>query len=359
MPTTCCGCRTGSSARCAGRAPRGHTLVLGPIGLENFSAAENARLNKGIDQDQARRAARLIDSWLRDFPDAVAQENRFGFILFTPWTTLDDLVTNLDGARALGIDPRFFLRRRLVFLTDSPLQRLAERDGLLDPRDAASLRRFERFRASDPGCRHFPDEQDRPWRFRDPVVGAVCEIAFRMAGSDLPLPRDPIDDRIAAGLASADWGDRLFDAFAVLLDAAREPGAPCATEDLVDRFVARLPVHVPEPGEAADDGEDPRFRAVRARFRRLARTDPSVMRGFALREVRLAEAAPGLTLTFTRGDDDFVVHAAPASIAPPEWTRRGEVAVCTDRSTPLATADHALVLSLAAAVLGTTARGGE
>ena len=101
-----------------------HQVVVFSMGIENLSAVENERLNKGISADQvpavldrmARIKARFPDGF--DFPPG-----NLSFILFTPWTTVADLETNLREARRFGLDiGGNFLRSRLQLLPDRPIK---------------------------------------------------------------------------------------------------------------------------------------------------------------------------------------------------------------------------------------------
>ncbi len=202
---------------------RGHALHVWVMGIENFSRAENERLNKGIEPEQVLDARLLIDRLEADHPDAFCF-NRYGgfsFVLFTPWTTLDDLRTNLSWARRVGIAPGgFFLRSRVQLVKGTPIALLAERDGLV----------VERFSEPyfDSGCIRSHHDQELSWRFRSPMTAAVYRLGSRLPPEALDLSGDDLYEKVQAGL----WpyyrrGLDAFDAFESLLDLVEaEPGDP-------------------------------------------------------------------------------------------------------------------------------------
>jgi hypothetical protein len=225
---------------------RGHTIHVFSMGAESFSSAENERFNKRLSLATVRAALEQLRRWERDYPETFffTRHGGLGFILFTPWTSLADLRLNLEAARELGLrEDGFFLTRRLMLLGDTAIARLAERDGLVDPRDPEAVALFAWLqRHCDPGCRHFLGQQDRPWRFRDPTAARVCAVTVRLAKRDAVVDDDPYHRRLVEGLAAS--GVRLLDAFAQLLSlAAAAPEASLA--ELVERLVAALRAAAP------------------------------------------------------------------------------------------------------------------
>jgi MoaA/NifB/PqqE/SkfB family radical SAM enzyme len=136
------------------------------LGYENFSDAELLRFHKGMTGAEIERALELMDEWAARFPDRFVISPTSGFILFTPWTTLEDLRINADVMRRRGFS-RFRGRALLSQLRlhpEQPLFHLAQRDGLLeatreDPNESDAYRRGYRM--------------DAPWRFADPKVAKV------------------------------------------------------------------------------------------------------------------------------------------------------------------------------------------
>lgn|GEM_PF-707144 len=136
------------------------------LGYENFSDAELLRFHKGMTGAEIERALELMDDWAERFPERFVISPTSGFILFTPWTTLEDLRINADVMRRRGFS-RFRGRALLSQLRlhpEQPLFHLAQRDGLLelvrqDPNESDAYRRGYRM--------------DAPWRFADPKVAKV------------------------------------------------------------------------------------------------------------------------------------------------------------------------------------------
>ncbi len=160
----------------AGRFPAKLGFYL--IGFENFADAELVRFNKGMSAAQLERSVALMNEWSERFVGRFRVTPSGGFILFTPWTTLEDLRVNADVMRRLGF-ARFrgkALLSRLRLYPHLPLYWLAKRDGLL-------LDRFARDDESDASRRGY--EADHPWRYLHPKVGEVHrKLLDAAAGSD-------------------------------------------------------------------------------------------------------------------------------------------------------------------------------
>lgn len=155
------------------------------MGIENLSAVENARFNKGISADQVlavrQRMARIKARFPAgfDFPSG-----NLSFILFTPWTTVDDLATNLREARRIGLDiGGNFLRSRLQLIPDRPITALAEADGLLLP-EMPDHPFFS-------GCIRTPHVHELPWRFREAGMEA-CYAMMRRLDPSADVPEDDL-----------------------------------------------------------------------------------------------------------------------------------------------------------------------
>ncbi|MBI5622543.1 MAG: hypothetical protein HY924_02060 [Elusimicrobia bacterium] len=104
------------------------------VGFENFSQPELDRLNKGTTVAQNIAALRFLRGLRAAAPDVFTHESAAaGFILFTPWTTLRDLETNLRLLRALDFHEfrRDLAAARLRLYPELPVYHLAARDGLL------------------------------------------------------------------------------------------------------------------------------------------------------------------------------------------------------------------------------------
>lgn len=72
---------------------------LHQLGFENFSQPELDHLGKGVTVAENVAAARALAALKRRFGDAVEVAQGHGFILFTPWTRPEDVVTNIQLIR--------------------------------------------------------------------------------------------------------------------------------------------------------------------------------------------------------------------------------------------------------------------
>lgn len=191
------------------------------VGIESFSQDELDRMNKGVTVADNRALLAALRGWA-DHPAFDLSGASFGFILFTPWTTMADLRAAYDGIVATDFDR---LRGRLLtarvrLYPDTALYYLAAKDGLLAD-DGAS---------PQPGrYGYYPD---RAWRFADPVVGHFAELAaavtdatdgrdqrrvFRTlldAFAAAPAPQAITPARILAALAAPPIGARARGAVA-------------------------------------------------------------------------------------------------------------------------------------------------
>ncbi len=157
-----------------------HGLTLISIGAENFSPEENLRFNKGVTPERLWKCADLIDDWYERFPDTFdcPDPGYFSVILFTPWTTPDDLRANITAARRLGASwLRGAMGTRLQLIFETPIVQLARRDGLTDRRgkaldDVVAL------------CVSDPNVAEVPWRFADERTARAHELLVRLEPDD-------------------------------------------------------------------------------------------------------------------------------------------------------------------------------
>lgn len=154
-------------------AAKRSAIKLAPflVGIENFSQPELDRFNKGATSETLVKFLGALHRWHADYAPAMDLSHAaFGFIMFTPWTTLDDVRTNLDCIRQTNMN-RFrghLLLSRVRLYPDTALYWLAKRDGLLvddyaRPEDDASTR-----------YGYLPA---KPYRFRDSKVARIAELA--------------------------------------------------------------------------------------------------------------------------------------------------------------------------------------
>jgi hypothetical protein len=278
-----------AALRAAGRAAAGcgWTLELHCVGFESFCDDLLALFQKGFRAADGERAAHLLHD-LADAPGLAAGRSRaHGFLLWTPWTTLEHLLATARAVRRVRFDALRddWLETRLRLDPRQPLHALARAQGLLLEADGESSERRARCAAprrpppvpARPSAGHAGAAVDRaaaqgyapavPWRFRDP----------RAALTDRLLARLPADDR-----APADRLERAALAVAVLTDAAVEEALvdPRAEAALAHRLVAAWRRGAWEPWHAAvaaaagvpaaAAGVDPSVETLRAGLRRAA-----------------------------------------------------------------------------------------
>lgn len=195
----------------------GHRLEVALIGIESFSRAELARMNKGLTPLQSLDAALALLRLREQYPETFAFREHGGFslILFTPWTTLDDLATSLsliEGARLAPACSGKLFTSRLRLEPTLPLTALARRDGLLLERYADPL--------LDTAARNLYGEE-LPWRFADARLEPICSALVRLS-TDTRLEGDALAARLERTRATArarGWSD--LDLALALIERAR------------------------------------------------------------------------------------------------------------------------------------------
>lgn len=168
------------------------------VGIENFSQPELDRFNKGTTVAANIEFLDTLWAWKERYGEALdLGHTAFGFILFSPWTTLDDLAANYDAIRRTNFDRLrgSVLLSRARLYPDTALYYLAERDGLL----------AEEFESdADDASRRYGYYPSRPWRHLHPAVAHFAALATRLA------ERNQSRDMVAV--------------FGALLDAFRSAG---------------------------------------------------------------------------------------------------------------------------------------
>ncbi|RME23798.1 MAG: hypothetical protein D6806_10620 [Deltaproteobacteria bacterium] len=225
--------------RLAGRLEKaGHSLNLFNIGVENFSEPENERLNKGLSAETVMACHRMLVEMETRHPEAFRfrQWGGWGFVLFTPWTTLADLKTNLRYMRRLkGFGSEgFALGSKLQILEESAIACLARKDGLI----RKTFRGFVRY---DSGCIFRHDQRELPWRFKHRQTEHIYRFACRL-NPVVELPeRDSLSRDIGRMMEKArQIGLDALDVFEIALDeVARQPRFTRA-ERIVELVEARL-----------------------------------------------------------------------------------------------------------------------
>ncbi len=251
------------------------------VGVENFSQAELDRFNKGTTAQATVEFLERLWAWKEAHQDALDLSHAaFGFVLFTPWTTLADLEHNLAAVRRTRFDRLrgSLLLSRVRLYPDTALYYLAERDSLLtggwEDEGSDSARRYGYY----PG---------HPWRFAQPEVARFARLAAEL--SERTKNRDEValfaflleSLRSAADPATLDAED-LYRRFA----AAREEQDDNAGE-LRQRF-GKLVTPLPIDGEFAPGWRFGKMRQAPGRLR--VRLEPATGDGV---ELELCARRPG------------------------------------------------------------------
>ena len=138
------------------------------IGFENFSDAELQRYNKGQTRAQSITAAQTLFALADRYPNLTLSPSQ-GFILFGPWTTLDDLDANIDAFRTLGFNRLrgALTRSKLRLNPDAALVARARADGLL----IAAYDERSEDNAQETGY-----QAELPYRFAHDATARVWEL---------------------------------------------------------------------------------------------------------------------------------------------------------------------------------------
>lgn len=204
----------------------GHALDLFSMGVENFSPIENLRFNKGFSTRTILNAIKHLQDWSSRFPGTLRyQQGGLSFIMFTPWTSLEDVRINLDYGRRLGLRSEFF-GSRLVLTEGRAITLLAEKDGVLadDFEDPG-------FWQYDSGCLR-PGEKEIPWRFQHKEITALYGVYMRMCSF---CYRDEAYRRVRAWMELHREKSPL-DLAELALDAAANPSPVRTLEELLERL---------------------------------------------------------------------------------------------------------------------------
>lgn len=199
-------------------------LDLYLIGFENFADSALQRMNKGVTAADNLAAIAVVEQLGERFAQTFRWQDSkgHGIILFSPWTTPDELRTNARVMREVAFERlrSGALRTRLRLYPNLPLHRLAERDGLLAPE-------FEtgRDRAAEQGY-----SGSLPWRFADRATAVAWQLCDQVGA--LLVPDQPEHACLAEAVRWAEWLAPAHDLQPVLAWRAWErAGRPAAAED--------------------------------------------------------------------------------------------------------------------------------
>jgi len=163
------------AARLEGLIPsleeRNIQLVFYLIGFENFSQDELDRMDKGLTVEQNLETIERLNAFERAHPKAFSARRytSHGFILFNPWTTIDDLAKNAEITEQIEFY-RFkshFLLTRTRLYPYLPIFHKAKSEGLLIERYLDSQRSSARRVGYSP---------EYPWRSPDARVELVFDL---------------------------------------------------------------------------------------------------------------------------------------------------------------------------------------
>jgi hypothetical protein len=214
-------------------------------GFEAFSDAELARYNKGVTVREQLEAVTAMRDLAQQHPDAFSYASSRGhsLILWSPWTTPEDIADSVAVIRANGLGELFHEpgRNRLRLYEDLPIYYAAARDGAL--RDA--------WEDGDEGAGARKGyNPERPWRFLDArtrrahdltrwlreALGAETELAQLAAAAAYSRDEtEPPEARVREGV------EALRETLRALL-YTRPPGAPAR-----GRAVRATPVRLSGP----------------------------------------------------------------------------------------------------------------
>ena len=356
----------------------GHSMSIANMGVENFSPAENRRMNKGIEPEDIDIAVAHMDRWERDFPETFRfwEPGGFGFVLFTPWTTLEDLRINLAAAERYRLPPEsFFFAARMQLMPDRPISLLAEHERLVvrDPNESGLV-------GFNSGCIMSAHEFELPWRFEHPEIAPLYDFFLRMrqvkaGGCVKDVPDDEPDlVRVRELLARLSPAYRSpYQLLPVLLDVvAVDPSLASVSE-----LIAALEEHAPlreagawtwagaggdETGGGAGGErgrEAPEVAAQRERIRaeigrllaRLQSHPRRLLRGYALDGVTAQGADKGwgeVVLRLHRGNDALVLHVLASDAVEHAFVKTERFAVFHSSATPVETDEKRSLIDLVA-----------
>ncbi|MDD4530381.1 MAG: hypothetical protein PHO80_02425 [Candidatus Gracilibacteria bacterium] len=157
-------------------------LVFYLIGFENFSQETLDIFNKGITTDNITECIEFLDYLEDNYKDNfLASTGSHGFILFTPWTTMNDLRINLAYFEKYKFD-RFCTNlhlKKLRLSEEMPLYYKAKKDGVLN-----QTRKDDYIHNIKYGYKEGLD-----WQFQDPKVKKVYDYILVYS----KVIKDPIE----------------------------------------------------------------------------------------------------------------------------------------------------------------------
>ena len=266
------------------RAARSGGIRISPflVGIESFSQPELDRYNKGTTAEANVEFLSRLWSLRELYGETLDLASAsFGFVLFSPWTTREDLETNLRAIQRTRFDQlrgRVLLSRSRLY-PDTALYYLAERDGLL----------IDAFREGEDTSRRYGYYPAHPWRFQHDDVAHFAALATQLV-------------EVTGGRDEIALFARLIEAFRAAPDFRT-----ITAEQILDQMRA--------PREAEPDGVS---LDLRNRFQRLVRPlsiDGSFADGWRVTELT---TAPGLLRVHLghAGEEPLVMDIVPRGEGP-------------------------------------------
>lgn len=143
---------------------RNLTVVVFLMGLESFSDRALSLYNKGVTAVEIGACLEALKALEQRYPESfsISRYRSHGFVLFNPWTTMAELLDNVEAFERHGIAALSgkAAHSRLRLYKWQPLYALAVADGLV---------------TDDPELEHHLGYAtgEVPWRFADPRVAQV------------------------------------------------------------------------------------------------------------------------------------------------------------------------------------------
>lgn len=214
-------------------------IFLCLIGIENFCDDELLRFNKGITAHQIMEMLLTLHELRQQFPDHLDYHTYGGLstILYTPWTTLDNVEFNLRLVELFGLHSLCgkLLTSRLRLYQELPLYQLALKDGLI-------IDQYDDVLFNTAFANFYPAEV--PWKFCDERV----ELFNRVVSNCLIRPdgqNDPVDETTGLWFNDKE-GEGYNSIFAAL--TLIEQLKKSATVPSVESFVNQTPTGLAESG---------------------------------------------------------------------------------------------------------------
>lgn len=321
-------------------AEAGHTLYLFRMGAESLVDEENALYNKHVSLAQIDAASAALARLAAAHPRAFAYDPTWGYITCSPWTTLEMLEAGLERAVERRFDPLgVWLYTPLLLYRDTPIARLAARDGLVVERPEELSLLYEAT------VNQVRLDTFVHWRFEDARAGAAfalwvrfCAAALRGKYPDTIFEGDALYARLVAREREV-RGFRRPDVFAREVLAAVRASAPVLDlprllDDALARYAAASPL-----GDGADGAPARRDAPQLGSLLRAA------CRGFAdrLPGVEVVDAAGAgtgtLRLRVAIDGARYDLHLRDRG-APDHMFRSERFSVVYDKRTPLTSARH-------------------